>query len=152
MSSPDLVGIRLPDPVPAELWPFLKRLPDLRKTNRELLEDSYKLLEGRIEGHGFLFAAAVKKSVRSDRLYQPLFEANVLKYIVQEVLRGAAFRFNVLVMDMEGAAVEKHYSAASLVSLLRGGNFERAIDKLIQLETPARMLQDILSELPEFAV
>jgi hypothetical protein len=51
------------------------------------------LLEDKIESTGFLFAIAVKRTTRSDRLYQPLFEANVLKYLIEVVLRGPAFRF-----------------------------------------------------------
>lgn len=151
-SSPDIVGVRLPHPLPAELAPFLSRLPNLKKSNREALESAYKLLEGKIHAWGFLFAIAVKSSVRSDRLYQPLFEANVLKYLVQEVLRGSALRFIVYVVDPQGAAVEKHYSAASLFSLLRGGKPEKAIDKLVIPESPADVIDVVLKELPKFPI
>ncbi len=152
LSSPDIVGIRLPEYLEPELDPFMSRLSDMGPTNRPLLEQAYRRLEDRVEGHGFLFAIAVKKSVRSDRLYQPLFEANVLKYLIQEVLRGAALRFHVWVMSDEGAAVNEHYRAASLFSLLRGGSPERAVDNLHVLSDPAAALGSVLDELPRFIV
>jgi len=152
LSSPDVVAVRLPDPLPPDCAVFCERLGDLRRPQRELLEEAYLRLEGLVEGHGLLFAIAIKKSVRSDRLYQPLFEANVLKYLVQEVLRGSALRFMVVVMDSAGAAVEQHYKAASLFSLLRGGKAERAVDRLIELPRPRELLSSVLSELPAFPV
>src|SRR5882672_7281665 len=45
-------------------------------------------VEGTLDESSFLLAVAVKRSTRSDRLYQPLFEANVLKYLIVHVLTG----------------------------------------------------------------
>lgn len=150
LSSPDIVCVRLPSPVPPGCLPFLSRLPNLRKAGRAQLEAAHTLLHGRIEGHEFLSAVAVKKSVRSDRLYQPLYEANVFKFLVREVLRGAALRFHVHVLDTEGAAVEAHYRSASLYSLLRGGHPELAVDRLITITTPRAVVEDVIGALPLF--
>lgn len=92
-------------------------------------ERAYLPLEGTVEAHGFLLAVAVKRSTRSDRLYQPLFEANVLKYLIEYVLRGAAFRFHVhighLTAQMSSATTAPRHSCRCCVAgppLLRSTN------------------------------
>lgn len=151
LSSPDLVGVRIPHPAPAVFAHFLSPLANLREQNRAALESAYQMVEGTLEGRAFLFAIAIKRTTRSDRLYQPLFEANVLKYLIQEVLRGSAFRFTVHMQSFEGAAVEKHYEAASLASLMRGGEPTRAIDAVYLAERPRESAQQVLKDLPLFA-
>jgi hypothetical protein len=150
LSSPDIVGIRIPDPMPAEFAPFLNPLPNLGEQARLTLEKTHEKLEGTLEGRSFLFAIAVKRTTRSDRLYQPLFEANVLKYLIEEVLRGAAFRFHVHMGSFEGADVEGHYNAASLVSLMRGGEPTKAVTSTYLAERPSECAQTILNDLPLF--
>src|SRR5690606_13004356 len=112
LSSPDIVGVRLPHPLPPELAVFQEALTDFNPANQRLLEHSHRLLEGRLDGRSFLFAIAVKRTTRSDRLYQPLFEANILKFLIEHVLRGAAFRFYVHMGSLEGSDVVNHYRAA----------------------------------------
>lgn len=152
LSAPDIVGLRIPHPIPPEYAPFLSPLPNLGSDARALLEQSHRAIEGTLDGRAFLFAIAVKTSTRSDRLYQPLFEANVLKYLVTEVLRGAAFRFEVHMGTFAGADVEGHYRAASLVSLLRGGEPALAVDRLYQAVGPRDTAQKVLDSLPLFPV
>jgi hypothetical protein len=150
LSSPDIVGIRIPDPMPPQFAPFLEPLPNLDDTGRAILEGTYQGLEGTLEGRSFLFAVAVKRTTRSDRLYQPLFEANVLKYLIEEVLRGAAFRFHVHMGSFEGADVVGHYNAASLISLMRGGEPEKAVTSTYLAQRPRDCAQVILNDLPLF--
>jgi hypothetical protein len=150
LSSPDIVGIRIPDPMPPEFAPFLEPLPNLAEDSRLLLEGMYQRLESKLEGRSFLFAIAVKRTTRSDRLYQPLFESNVLKYLIEEVLRGAAFRFHVHMGSFEGADVVGHYNAASLVSLMRGGEPAKAVSSTYLAERPRDCAQTILNDLPLF--
>nr|ADZ31424.1 PsuNI [Stutzerimonas stutzeri] len=150
LSSPDIVGVRLPCPLPEELGCFMEPIENLGEENRVKLEEAYKLLEGKIEATGFLFAIAVKRTIRSDRLYQPLFEANVLKYLIEVVLKGAAFRFYAHFNSFEGADVEGHYKAASLISLARGGTPTKAIDVLHLAESPLASAQAVLNDFPLF--
>ena len=150
LSAPDIVGLRIPDPITEPYRQFLQPLTDLGERSRERLESAHRDLEGTLDGHSFLFAIAVKRTTRSDRLYQPLFEANVLKYLIGVVLNGAAFRFYVHLGSFEGADVEQHYKAASLVSLLRGGEPVRAIDGLLEVAGPRQAAQAILNDLPLF--
>jgi hypothetical protein len=152
LSAPDIVGLRIPHPTPPEYQPFLTPLPNLGDEARNALEQSHRGIEGSLDGRAFLFAIAVKTSTRSDRLYQPLFEANILKYLVTEVLRGAAFRFEVHMGSFAGADVEGHYKAASLVSLLRGGQPALAVDRLYLALNPTDTAQEILNSFPLFPV
>jgi hypothetical protein len=117
-----------------------------------LLDNAYKIMEGSISGSELLFATSVNKTVSGYRLYQPLFEANVLKFLVQEVLGGADFRFNVHVGSVDGANIGGHYKAASLYSLLRGGEPKRAVDRLHTSLSPLGTAQASLEDFPLFQV
>ena len=150
LSAPDIVGVRIPHPMPPAFAPFLQPLSNLGVEALAILEGVHLGIEGTLEGPNFLFAIAVKRTTRSDRLYQPLFEANVLKYLIEVVLRGAAFRFYVHMGSFEGADVVGRYRAASLVSLLRGGEAVRAVHSTYRAVSPRDTAQTILDELPEF--
>lgn len=152
LSSPDIVGVRLPHPLPDHLRRFLHEVDNLSASNLDLLENAHQLLENSIDGAGFLLAIAVKRTTRSDRLYQPLFEANVLKYLIEVVLRGAAFRFYAHLNSFDGADVEGRYRAASLISLMRGGTATKAVDVLYLAERPRDSAQSVLDDLPLFPV
>jgi len=152
LSSPDIVGVRLPHPLPPELQVFLQPMGNLSGSTQILLAEAHRKLEGLIAGSGFLMAIAVKRTTRSDRLYQPLFEANVLKYLIQSVLEGAAFRFYAHLGSFEGADVQGHYSAASLISLLRGGQPSKAVDVLYLAKKPRETGQSLLNEFPLFPI
>jgi hypothetical protein len=130
--------------------PFMSSVPNLSSTNLALLEGGHRLLENSIDATGFLLAIAVKRTTRSDRLYQALFEANVLKYLIEYVLRGAAFRFYAHLNSFEGADVRGRYNAASLVSLIRGGTPGRAVDSLYLADKPRDAAQSVLNDLPLF--
>lgn len=152
LSAPDIVGVRVPDPIPTAYEPFLKQLSGLGDVSRAILENGYKNIEGTLDGRAFLFAIAVKRTTRSDRLYQPLFEANVLKYLIQDVLRGAAFRFHVHMGSLEGADVEGHYSAASLLSLIRDRAPSRAVNVVHHAIRPSTTAQAVLDDLGQFPI
>lgn len=53
--------------------------------------------------------------------------------------------------DIEGANAEGLYRAATIGSLMRGGKFERAIDKLCVAPKPRDTAQEILQHLPSCA-
>jgi hypothetical protein len=150
LSSPDIVGVRIPDPIPNSYAPFLVALMDLGESSLELLETAHQRIEGTLDQSSFLFAIAVKASTRSDRLYQPLFESNVLKYLIGRVLRGSTFRFHTHAGSFEGADIVGHYKAASLISLMQGGAPARAVDRLYLSERPRDVAQMMLDELVMF--
>lgn len=152
LSSPDIVGVRLPHPLPPELGCFLEDLADLGMTNLDALERAHSLLEGKLDSSAFLLAIAVKRTTRSDRLYQPLYEATVLKFLIEYVLRGAAFRFYAHLGSYEGANVIKAYKSGLLTSLIRGGMSQRAVDQLYHAVSPRATAQSILNDLPRFPI
>lgn len=150
LSSPDIVGVRLPFPLPADLQVFSQPINSFNPVSLLHLEKGYQRLEGLLDGRSFLFAIAVKRTTRSDRLYQPLFEANILKFIIEVVLRGAAFKFFVHMGSLEGANVEKHYKAASLISLMRGGEPDKAVNEMYHAVNPRDTAQSVLDKITLF--
>lgn len=150
LSTPDILGLRIPDPIPPGFAPFMRPLPNLSRANQDVLETAWQGIQGMLEGRHFLFAIAVKTSTRSDRLYQPLFEANVLKYILGYVLRGPAIRFHVHLETFASADVVGRNKAASITSLLAGGVPTRAVDCLYRAVSPRDTAQMILDELPTY--
>lgn len=152
LSSPDIVGVRLPHPLPPSLATFLSPVNDLTQPSLDLLEGAHRLLEDKIDATGFLLAIAVKRTTRSDRLYQPLFESNILKYLIEFVLRGAAFRFYAHLGSFDGADVVGRYRAASLMSLIRGGTPVPAVDSLYLAERPCESAQSVLNDFPLFPI
>ena len=152
LSSPDIVGIRIPNPMPPTFLPFLHQIQNLRSSNREMLETAYRYIEGSLDARSFLFAIAVKTSTRSDRLYQPLFEANVLKFIIGYVLKGGAFKFHVHMESFDGANVEERYKAASLTALMLGGAPSKAIDVVYQAVRPVETAQMGLNDFTLFPI
>lgn len=150
LSTPDILGLRIPDPMPPGYQPFMSQLPDLTSRSQDVLETAWQGIQSTLEGRHFLFAIAVKTSTRSDRLYQALFEANVLKYILGYVLRGPAIRFHAHLETFANADVVGRYKAASMTSLLAGGVPTKAIDNLYQALSPRDTAQMILDELPSY--
>ncbi len=150
LSTPDILGLRIPDPIPEGFNPFLSPLPDLTYFHQEVLDTAWEGIQGSLEGRHFLFAIAVKTSTRSDRLYQALFEANVLKYILGYVLRGPAIKFHAHLETFANADVRGRYKAASMTSLLAGGTPSKAIDETYLALSPRDTAQHILDQLPEF--
>jgi hypothetical protein len=150
LSTPDILGLRMPDPMPPGFEIFLSPIEGLNRANQDVLETAWRALQNSLEGRHFLFAIAVKTSTRSDRLYQALFEANALKYILGYVLRGPAIRFHAHLESFAGADVVGRYRAASMTSLLAGGVPAKAIDNLYQALSPRDTAQSILDELPTY--
>lgn len=152
LSSPDIVGVRLPHPLPPGLERYLMDIPCLDTANIYALETGYRHLEGQLDSSAFLLAIAVKRTTRSDRLYQPLYEATVLKFLIEYVLRGATFRFYAHLGSYEGANVVKAYKSGLLTSLIRGGVSARAVDQLYHAVSPRETAQSILDDLPRFPI
>ncbi|MGO4571035.1 Cfr10I/Bse634I family restriction endonuclease [Microvirga sp. 2TAF3] len=150
LSTPDILGLRVPDPMPPGFAPFMSPLKDLQASSQETLETAWQGIQGTLEGRHFLFAIAVKTSTRSDRLYQALFEANVLKYILGYVLRGPAIRFHAHLETFANADVVGRYKAASMTSLLAGGVPTKAVDQLYKALSPRDTAQMILDQLPTY--
>ena len=150
LSTPDILGLRIPEPMPPGFQQFMTPLSDLSYASQQRLELAWVGIQDTLEGRHFLFAIAVKTSTRSDQLYQALFEANVLKYILGYVLRGPAIKFYAHLETFANADVVGRYRAASMTSLLAGGTPNKAIDETYQALSPRDTAQRILDDLPGF--
>lgn len=152
LSTPDILGLRIPEPMVEGYQTFMTPLPDLSYASQDRLETAWQGIQSTLEGRNFLFAIAVKTSTRSDRLYQALFEANVLKFIIGYVLRGPAIKFHAHLETTKGSDVAGRYKAASMISLLAGGTPTKAIDHLYMALSPRDTAQQILDSLPRYPI
>ena len=115
-STPDIAVVVLPDDEQSNvIW--RQELPNLSSENQTILRNAYLTLQGRVEPGELVFALAVKRSLRSDRLYQPLYEANVMQLLLEGFLGAPRVEFEVQTLSLEGTAAEEIYKAASLYAV-----------------------------------
>lgn len=115
-STPDIAVVVLPEADRSdEQW--RRELPNLTSPEQEILRNVYRRLEGRVEPGELIFALAVKRSLRSDRLYQPLYEANVMQLLLEGFLDAPRVEFEVQTLSPEGTAAVNIYRAASLYAV-----------------------------------
>lgn len=118
-STPDILILRLPDEL-TEFAPFETELPDLSLKSQSLLTDVHKVLLGRVAATDFILAIALKRSLRSDRLYQPLYEANIMQLLLEGTLGAEQIDFEVHTLESAGTRAEETYRAASLAAVATG--------------------------------
>jgi hypothetical protein len=115
-STPDIAVVVLPERERGDPG-WRHELPDLRTPQQDILRNAYARLEGRVEPGELIFALAVKRSLRSDRLYQPLYEANVMQLLLEGFLGAPRVEFEVQTLSREGTAAMEIYRAASLYAV-----------------------------------
>lgn len=115
-STPDIAVVVLPE-AEREDPRWRHELPNLTGPEQKILRTAYLHLEGRIEPGELIFALAVKRSLRSDRLYQPLYEANVMQLLLEGFLGAPRVEFEVQTLSLEGTAAVDIYRAASLYAV-----------------------------------
>lgn len=116
-STPDLVVVALPDSRrDLDLW--RTEFADIGRTTQSEIQHAYRYLEGEIEPGEILLAVAFKKSLRSDRLYQPLYEANIMQLLLEGHLDAPRVEFEVHTLQHLGTDARTTYEAASLYSVL----------------------------------
>jgi hypothetical protein len=116
-STPDLVVVVLPETHRRDaLWQT--ELQNLNKQNQTKLQHAYEKLEGQIEPGEILLAVALKRSLRTDRLYQPLYEANIMQLLLEGYLDAPQVEFEVHTLEHFGTRALSIYEAASLFSVL----------------------------------
>lgn len=115
-STPDIAVVVLPEAEESEpTW--RRELPNLTVPEQVLLRTAHLKLQQRIEPGELIFALAVKRSLRSDRLYQPLYEANVMQLLLEGFLGAPRVEFEVQTLSLEGTAAVNIYRAASLYAV-----------------------------------
>lgn len=144
-STPDIVIVALPDEYRTDAE-WRKPLPDLGLQSQRTLDRAYQLMEGRIEPGEFLLAIALKKSLRSDRLYQPLYEANIMQLLLEGKLGAPQVDFEVHTLEAAGTGAIETYSAASLAAVSSGAsNLHRAVRELYEPPDAASVVRRFLA-------
>lgn len=116
-STPDLAVVALPERCrDDDKW--LTDIPNLSKPNQAMVQQAYRDLENQIEPGEILLAVALKRSLRSNRLYQSLYEANIIQLLLEGHLRAPQVEFEVHTLDHFGTDALHTYDAASLYSVL----------------------------------
>lgn len=142
-STPDLAVVVLPDHMwEDDFW----RTPVTRLglSEQQILGTAYRKLEGQVEPGEIILAMALKASLRSDRIYQPLYEANVMQLLLEGHLGAPRVEFEVHVLSAAGTDAERVYQAANLHSAF-GGEPHRAVRELYQPSTATEIVSRFYS-------
>lgn len=148
-STPDLAVVALPRELQDDVE-WRTELTNLTKPNQTRLAVARRHLEGRIEPGEILLAIAFKKSLRSDRLYQPLYEANIMQLLLEGRLGAPKVEFEVHTLDKSGTDAVNTYTAASLFGVAAGlPNVHKAIRELYVPPNAADLAKRLLAFLNE---
>ena len=145
-STPDFFVINIEN-IDQEAKAILQsQIESLSEENQFILNESKKLVEGKLKAEDVLMVFGLKTSIRSDRMYQFLYEANAFKAIWHGAFKKQAPQY-ISVMTRVFGANYKKLQSVELVSLTKAVP-ERAIDKIIHGET----IQQINSALAEVLI
>jgi hypothetical protein len=151
-STPDIVVTVLPEEC-RQSPEFLTEVGNLGHDSQVVLRDAHQLLEGKVEAGEIILAIALKKSLRSDRLYQPLYEANIMQLLLEGKLGAPQVDFEVHTLESAGTAARDTYRAASLGAVATGhASPHRAVRDLYEpahADELVRRFLDFLSERTE---
>lgn len=143
-STPDLVIVRLPSVV-AQDAKWTTDLRDLGWGAQEVLDHAYQDVLGRLNAADILMAIALKKSLRSDRLYQPLYEANNMQIILEGRLGAPEVDFEVHTLSSAGTGAAVTYRAASLAGVISSAaNLHRAVRELYEPASASELIKRFL--------
>ena len=146
-STPDVAIVILPASVSDNpIW--ATDLSDISLTSQQTLERAHRLLAGKVEPGEIILAIALKTSLRSDRLYQPLYEANVMEFLLEGHLGAPRVEFEVHTLSAAGTGAEATYAAAALSSAA-GNDPHRAIRELYVPEHAGQVVQRFINFLNE---
>ena len=112
-STPDLLIVQVPTPLLDDSR-LTSSLADISLESQALIDSAYRSFEGLLMPDNLLLGIAFKKSLRSDRLYQPLYEANVMQLLLEGLLGAKRVEFEVHTLESAGTRAQQTYRAASL--------------------------------------
>ena len=98
-------------------------------------------MAGHVRPEDLVFCAGIKSSIRSDRVYQLLFEANAWKYLFRKVFDAPPSKYIALVTENYGTRSNKLYSVDFSSCHLAGERYERVIDGDFNVTTPDDLTQ-----------
>jgi hypothetical protein len=148
-STPDIIVTVLPPEL--QLAPaFSTDVENLGHEAQRLLRRAHLQLQGKVKAGEIILAIALKKSLRSDRLYQPLYEANIMQLLLEAKLGAPRVDFEVHTLESAGTAARDTYRAASLAAVAAGSpSPHRAIRDLYEpanADELVRRFYEFLSE------
>jgi hypothetical protein len=148
-STPDIIVAALPEE--ARLAPeFVTMVPNLGHSSQAVLRSLHKRLEGNLEAGEIILAIAMKKSLRSDRLYQPLYEANIMQLLLEGKLGAPQVDFEVHTLESAGTRAVDTYRAASLAAVATGhSNPHRAVRDLYEPSNADELIHRFLDFLSQ---
>jgi hypothetical protein len=148
-STPDMAVVALPERHQEEPE-WRTELRDIGRASQDVMQQARRRLEGEVEPGEILLAVAFKKSLRSDRLYQPLYEANIMQLLLEGHLSAPKVEFEVHTLEHFGTDARHTYEAASLYSVLTDNHVRhRAVRELyvpVDAQQLARRLLTFLDE------
>ncbi|WP_435769733.1 Cfr10I/Bse634I family restriction endonuclease [Nocardioides sp. SYSU DS0651] len=144
-STPDIAVVVLPDQQAQADQTWRTPLGSLGLTQQATLSHAYSALAGRIEPGEMILAIAAKRSLRSDRLYQPLYESNIMQLLLEHFLGAPRVDFEVHTLSVEGTAAIGIYSAATIYAVATGApNIHRAVRELYIPTNPVEFVTRFL--------
>jgi len=143
-STPDIMVVALPEEYREDSL-FRTELPNLSLRNQRVLTSAYQYMQGQIDAGEFILAVALKKSLRSDRLYQPLYEANIMQLLLEGRLGAPQVDFEVHTLESAGTRAIETYRAASLAAVAKGDAApHRAVRDLYEPENAQQVTRRFL--------
>jgi hypothetical protein len=146
-STPDIAVVVLPEELSEDtLWRTPVKGLDI--ASQGVLSRAHTRLADLVEPGEIILAIALKTSLRSDRLYQPLYEANVMQLLLEGHLGAPRVEFEVHVLSAEGTGAQEIYRAASLHSAA-SVDAHRAVRELYEPENATQIVQRFLTFLDQ---
>ncbi|MEV4271238.1 Cfr10I/Bse634I family restriction endonuclease [Micromonospora aurantiaca (nom. illeg.)] len=141
-STPDIAIVVLPEDIAVdEMW--RTPLGNLSRSSQQIVSRSHLRVERKLEPGEIILAMALKSSLRSDRLYQPLYEANVMQFLLEGHLGAPRVEFEVHALTTEGTGAGRIYQAASLHSA-GTDQAHRAVRELYEPSDATQIVQRFL--------
>ncbi|MEU2612151.1 Cfr10I/Bse634I family restriction endonuclease [Micromonospora sp. NPDC007271] len=141
-STPDIAIVVLPEDIAKnEVW--RTPLGNLSRSSQQIVSRAHLRVEGQLEPGEIILAMALKSSLRSDRLYQPLYEANVMQFLLEGHLGAPRVEFEVHALTTEGTRAGRIYQAASLHSA-GTDHAHRAVRELYEPADATQIVQRFL--------
>lgn len=133
-STPDLIIFKYSDSSIDDY--FSSRIENLSLENQEKMSRAQREIIGKLKPCDIFLAAGIKTSIRSDRMYQLLFEANSWKTIWRSAFNTEPSEYHAIAGQVYGANPEKLNSVEFTSLIDDGKNPQKAIDDYRTVDNP----------------
>jgi hypothetical protein len=137
-STPDFVVIDITASDQLTRNYFEKELTNFSKENQDVMVGARSFLKGKVRAADIIAAIGLKTSIRSDRMYQLLYEANSWKFLWRSAFKTNSSRYYAVFTGHYGADPQK-LESVNFCSFSET-NVNRAIDGVICTLTPADLM------------